>query len=152
MARAVPTRRGSVQVPPESGTRPSLENDWMKLADFAAMTRSHASAMLAPAPAATPFTAAMTGIGRLRRPAPAACSAARWIRRDRRPAAWRNGAIAEILAGTEAAACAREHQHAATLLVARVRWSASRTSSCIATLKLLRRSGPVEREARDAVG
>ncbi len=35
----------------------------MKLADFAAITRSQASAMLAPAPAATPFTAAITGFG-----------------------------------------------------------------------------------------
>ena len=38
------------------------------LADFAAMTRSQASAMLAPAPAATPFTAAMTGMGKSRKP------------------------------------------------------------------------------------
>jgi hypothetical protein len=39
----------------------------MKLADFAASTMSQASARLAPAPAATPFTAQITGIGRVRR-------------------------------------------------------------------------------------
>ena len=30
MARAVPTSRGRVHVPPESGTSPSFEKDWMK--------------------------------------------------------------------------------------------------------------------------
>ena len=38
----------------------------MKLADFAAITRSQPSAMLAPAPAATPLTIASTGTGMLR--------------------------------------------------------------------------------------
>jgi hypothetical protein len=38
--------------------------DWMNLADFPAMTMSQASAIFAPAPAATPFTRAMTGKGR----------------------------------------------------------------------------------------
>ncbi len=38
----------------------------MNLADFAASTRSHAKAMLAPAPAAVPLTAQITGIGRSR--------------------------------------------------------------------------------------
>ena len=50
-------------MPPESGIRPILQNAWMKLADFAAMTMSQASARLAPAPAATPLTAQTTGIG-----------------------------------------------------------------------------------------
>ena len=50
-------------MPPESGMSPILQNAWMKLADFAAITRSHASAMFAPAPAATPLTAQTTGIG-----------------------------------------------------------------------------------------
>ena len=63
-ARALPTRRGRVQVPPESGSSPSLANACTKLAELAAMTRSQARAMLAPAPAATPLTAAITGIGR----------------------------------------------------------------------------------------
>src|SRR5260370_393711 len=62
-ARALPTRRGKVHVPPESGSRPSFENAWTKLAERAAMTRSQASAILAPAPAATPLTAAITGMG-----------------------------------------------------------------------------------------
>ena len=38
---------------------PSLQNAWTKLAERAASTMSQASAMLAPAPAATPFTAAI---------------------------------------------------------------------------------------------
>ena len=66
IARAGPTRRGRIQLPPVSGTTPSLLKDWMKLAERAAKTRSQASARLAPAPAATPFTAAITGSSRLR--------------------------------------------------------------------------------------
>ena len=61
MAR--PTRRGSSQVPPQSGIRPIFENAWMKLAERAATTMSQSSAKLAPAPAATPLTAAITGTG-----------------------------------------------------------------------------------------
>jgi hypothetical protein len=40
--------------------------DWMKRADFPAMTMSQASAMLAPEPAATPLTAQITGNGKAR--------------------------------------------------------------------------------------
>jgi len=40
-----------------------LQNACTKLAERAAITMSHASAMLAPAPAATPFTAQTTGSG-----------------------------------------------------------------------------------------
>ena len=67
-ARALPTKRGSSHVPPVSGTRPILENAWMKLAERAAITKSQHSARLAPAPAATPLTAAIigTGIDRIR--------------------------------------------------------------------------------------
>ncbi len=43
---------------------PILQNAWMKLAERAAMTRSQASAILAPAPAATPLTAQTTGMGK----------------------------------------------------------------------------------------
>ncbi len=50
-------------MPPESGTSPSLANDSTNRADRAATTMSHASAMLTPAPAATPFTAQTTGLG-----------------------------------------------------------------------------------------
>ena len=53
-------------MPPVSGSSPSLQNGWMKLAERAAITRSHASATLAPAPAATPLTAATTGMGSAR--------------------------------------------------------------------------------------
>ena len=62
-ARAWPTRRGSTQVPPLSGISPIAEKLWMNLADLAATTMSQASAMFAPAPAATPFTRAITGWG-----------------------------------------------------------------------------------------
>ena len=62
----MPRRRGSQKVPPPSGTRPILLNAWMKLADFAAITRSQPRAMLAPAPAATPLTIAITGTGIVR--------------------------------------------------------------------------------------
>ena len=65
-ARARPTSRGSSQVPPQSGTRPILLKAWMKLALRAATTRSQHSARLAPAPAATPLTAAITGTGIVR--------------------------------------------------------------------------------------
>ena len=46
-----------------SGTRPILANDCTKFALRAARTMSQASAMLQPAPAATPLTAATTGNG-----------------------------------------------------------------------------------------
>ena len=56
-------------MPPESGTRPMRENDWMRLAERAANTTSHASATLAPAPAAVPLSAQRMGLGssRMRR-------------------------------------------------------------------------------------
>ncbi len=53
--------RGMNQVEPLSGTRPTPMKAWMKLADSAQMRRSQARARLAPAPAATPLTAAMIG-------------------------------------------------------------------------------------------
>jgi hypothetical protein len=58
--------RVRLQVPPASGTRPILAKAWMNLADLAARTMSQAKAMLAPAPAATPFTAQTIGFSRLR--------------------------------------------------------------------------------------
>ena len=61
MARARPTRCGSSQVPPLSGTSPILLKAWMKLAPGAAMAMSHAMATDAPAPAATPLTAHTVG-------------------------------------------------------------------------------------------
>ena len=65
-ARASPTRRGRNQVPPESGISPTRAKDWMNFALRLAITMSQASAMLQPAPAATPLTAATTGKGRFR--------------------------------------------------------------------------------------
>ena len=66
-ARASPIRRGRKKLAPESGTRPIVTKAWTKLALRAASTMSQASAKLAPAPAATPFTAQTTGIGSARR-------------------------------------------------------------------------------------
>ena len=48
-------------MPPQSGTRPIFEKAWMKLAERAASTMSQFSARFAPAPAATPLIAAITG-------------------------------------------------------------------------------------------
>src|SRR5450830_582177 len=64
MARAEPIKRGRKKVPPVSGIRPSLQNTSTKLADLPAMTMSQASARLAPAPAATPLTAQITGMAK----------------------------------------------------------------------------------------
>ena len=51
-------------MPPESGIKPIFEKAWMNEAFSWAIVRSHANAMLAPAPAATPLTAAITGFSR----------------------------------------------------------------------------------------
>ena len=56
-----PINRGRKKVPPLSGINPIFENACMKEADSGATTTSQQKAMLAPAPAATPFTAATTG-------------------------------------------------------------------------------------------
>src|SRR6185312_13139521 len=66
MARADPARRGRNQVPPASGTNPRRQKACRKLAERAAMTMSQAKAMLAPAPAAGPLTAATTGFASAR--------------------------------------------------------------------------------------
>ena len=84
----------------------------MNLADFAATTRSQASAILAPAPAATPLTRAMIGWGMVAR-----------RRIERVPArldrlaevdrfAGRDGAVVEVLPGAEAAPGAGEDDDA----------------------------------------
>lgn len=66
LARGSPRMRVSDQLPPASGIRPIFEKAWMNFADFAASTMSQAKAMLAPAPAATPFTAQTTGFSSAR--------------------------------------------------------------------------------------
>ena len=63
-AFAYPTMRGSSQLPPESGTRPIFTNAWVNDAASLAIRTSHANVSDAPAPAATPFTPAITGFGR----------------------------------------------------------------------------------------
>ena len=56
-----PINRGRKKVPPLSGINPIREKAWINEEDLAAITMSQANAILAPAPAATPFTAATTG-------------------------------------------------------------------------------------------
>ena len=139
-------------MPPESGISPILQKAWMKLADCAATTMSHASAMFAPAPAATPFTAHTTGSGSLRK------------REDQRPvvvldglaevdrrAARRDRAVGQVLAGAEAAPGAGQQQHARPTVGLDPR-------ERIAQFRVHRRGeavepvGTVERDARDAAG
>ena len=60
-ARPGPTRRGREYVAPQSGCRPMRLNVNPMEARSLAMRKSHARASDAPAPAAGPFTAAITG-------------------------------------------------------------------------------------------
>ena len=62
-ARAGPASRCSVQEAPESAPRPTRANAISRLARSAAIRKSQAKASAAPAPAATPLIAAMTGLG-----------------------------------------------------------------------------------------
>ena len=64
-ARPAPASRGRVHDAPESAARPTRAKAIRKLARRAAIRRSQAKASEAPAPAAMPFTAAMTGLGML---------------------------------------------------------------------------------------
>ena len=54
-------------MPPESGMRPTRAKTSMNAARSLATRRSHARARLHPAPAATPFTAAMVGFSMVAR-------------------------------------------------------------------------------------
>ena len=63
LARATPTMRGSVQDEPESADRPTPANAVLKPASSAITRKSQANAKAIPAPAATPLTAATTGLG-----------------------------------------------------------------------------------------
>ena len=117
----------------------------MNLADFAATTMSQASAIFAPAPAATPLTRAMTGCGsdvRVRISGFQHCldrlaEVDRLARRDR--------AVVEVLAGAEAAAGAGEDDDAR---VAEVR---ERVAQLLVHLRgeAVEPVGTVERDARD---
>ena len=60
-ALCIPINLGSIKVAPLSGISPILPNAWIKLAFSLAIIISQAIAKLAPAPAATPLTAATTG-------------------------------------------------------------------------------------------
>ncbi len=60
-ARGVPSSRWMKNEPPESGIRPIPTNPGTKNAASEASRMSHAQASESPAPAQTPFTAAMTG-------------------------------------------------------------------------------------------
>src|SRR5262252_306693 len=62
-ALAMPTRRGRKYVPPQSGCSPRLTNACVNFAAVEARRMSQPSARFIPAPAAAPFTAAITGLG-----------------------------------------------------------------------------------------
>ena len=112
--------RASDQLPPASGTSPIFEKAWMNLADRAASTMSQAKAMLAPAPAATPFTAHTTGFS-MRADQPQRRIVEGLQRRAEigRPAALARVAVAEVLSGGEAAAGAGEQDRAHLRVVGR---------------------------------
>ncbi|VFS44011.1 Uncharacterised protein [Enterobacter cancerogenus] len=61
IARARPAIRGSSQVPPQSGTKPSLLNAITKLAERAAIHHVATERQRSARPAATPLTAQITG-------------------------------------------------------------------------------------------
>ena len=63
VARAAPIRRGRVQDTPLSRVSPTLANAIRNPALVDASRKSQANASPAPAPAAMPFTAAITGLG-----------------------------------------------------------------------------------------
>ena len=65
-ARANPSSRYRNQLPPESGTSPMPTKPGTKVAALDATRTSQATASERPAPAAGPFTAAMTGFSRPR--------------------------------------------------------------------------------------
>ncbi len=62
LARAGPISRGNVHEAPESHESAMPANEVLSPAPSAAMRKSHASAKDNPAPAATPLSAAMTGL------------------------------------------------------------------------------------------
>jgi hypothetical protein len=62
-ARPIPTSRGTIQLVPCSATRPRLLKIDVKLDALEAKRTSHIAASTTPPPAATPFTAAITGLG-----------------------------------------------------------------------------------------
>jgi hypothetical protein len=99
-------------VPPESGTSPIFAKAWMNLAERAARTISQASAMLAPAPAAVPFTAQTTGIGSARSLRTSGCRSARSSNGGRASGRVRQ-AVRQVLAGAEAAARSGQQQRPA---------------------------------------
>ena len=132
-------------MPPLSGIRPIAEKLWMNLADLAATTMSQASAMFAPAPAATPLTRAMTGWGKRRQRADERVPALldglaevdRFARRDR--------AVVEVLPGAEAASRAGQHDDA------RIAEVGERVAQLLVHLRgeAVEPVGPVERDPGD---
>ena len=132
-------------MPPLSGIRPIAEKLWMNLADFAATTMSQASAMLAPAPAATPLTRAITGCGSevsvrisgFQHCLDRLAEVDRFARRD--------GAVVEILPGAKAAPGAGQHDDA------RIAEVGERVAQLVVHLRgeAVEPVGAVERDAGD---
>ena len=147
-ARARPTRCGSSHVPPQSGISPIFENAWMKLAERAATTMSQPSAKLAPAPAATPLTAATTGTGieRMR------SASGRYSRSMTSPTSTSSPAMPASLRSCPAqkprpAPVTTTQRTAASFAAAS---SAARSSACIAAVKLLSAAGRFSVSVRTA--
>ena len=117
----------------------------MNLADFAATTMSQASAILAPAPAATPLTRAITGCGSdvsvrisgFQHSFDRLAEVDRLARRDR--------AVVEILPGAEAAPGAGQHHDA------RIAEVGERVAQLLVHLlgEAVQPVGAVERDPRD---
>ena len=124
-------------MPPLSGIKPMAEKLCMNFADLAATTMSHARAMFAPAPAATPLTRAMTGWGK---PVSVRISGSRLVStvmQIDQVLVSGHGPVAKVLAGAETAARASKHDHPRVADCS----STSRSSACICAVKLLSLSG-----------
>ena len=104
-------------MPPESGTSPILAKAWTKLAERAASTMSQASAILAPAPAATPLTAATTGKGKAAQLAHERIVIGLERAPEHHRLSVRGHAFAQVLPGAEGTAGAGQQQGAAIGIV-----------------------------------
>src|SRR5215472_6589224 len=111
-ALAMPTRRGRKYVPPQSGCSPRLTNACVNFAAVEARRMSQPSARFIPAPAAAPFTAAITGLGASRIASSTRSRSGATLSSGRRAAFLGIVHGLDVAAGAEALAGARHDQHA----------------------------------------
>ena len=106
--------RGRIQEPPKSTLRPRFEKISVKRARSDATTRSQPSARLQPAPAATPLTAAIVGIGQLVQPQRGTTDDPHLAQRSADAGREALGVVGvgEVRAGAEPVAGAGDHEHA----------------------------------------